>query len=288
MLVLLNGAPIIQGQRNPKNNLWKINLDDRFPNPQHEAAAAIGSPTATELVSFTHTTSLASLGSARVPQAEISLNLLRGARLNPKLSAWAQVNGHFDFPCQTSEGAQHAQTSSSLHGPCHDLRKLHRPHRETPPPSEREKGKATRSEALWATQPPKAPNPTHHLDQQECQSLLLHPISPCSLSRRPGPILPYGGDAWHSNQVRSPSIRNSAPAWKATRLYWDEVNGKEIGRLFQGLGHTSSMPEGTNTLFFIHKAQPPEHKKPTYIRIICADRPKKTKSVLSAGLWVAT
>jgi hypothetical protein len=32
-----------------------------------------------------------------LPQAEISLNLLRGSRINPKLSAWAQVNGTFDF-----------------------------------------------------------------------------------------------------------------------------------------------------------------------------------------------
>jgi hypothetical protein len=34
-----------------------------------------------------------------VPQAELSLNLLRGSRLNPKLSAWAQINGTFDFNC---------------------------------------------------------------------------------------------------------------------------------------------------------------------------------------------
>jgi hypothetical protein len=32
-----------------------------------------------------------------VPQAEISLNLMRGSRLNPKLSAHAQMNGQFDF-----------------------------------------------------------------------------------------------------------------------------------------------------------------------------------------------
>lgn len=31
-----------------------------------------------------------------LPQAELTLNLLRGSRLNPKLSAHAQVNGHFD------------------------------------------------------------------------------------------------------------------------------------------------------------------------------------------------
>jgi len=32
-----------------------------------------------------------------VPQSLISLNLVRGSRINPKLSAWAQVNGNFDF-----------------------------------------------------------------------------------------------------------------------------------------------------------------------------------------------
>jgi hypothetical protein len=32
-----------------------------------------------------------------LPQAGITLNLLRGSRINPKLSAWAQVHGTFDF-----------------------------------------------------------------------------------------------------------------------------------------------------------------------------------------------
>ena len=32
-----------------------------------------------------------------VPQAEISLNLLRGSRLNPKLSAYAQMHGLYNF-----------------------------------------------------------------------------------------------------------------------------------------------------------------------------------------------
>jgi hypothetical protein len=32
-----------------------------------------------------------------IPQADIALNLLRGSRVNPKLSAYAQVHGHFDF-----------------------------------------------------------------------------------------------------------------------------------------------------------------------------------------------
>ena len=32
-----------------------------------------------------------------LPQAEITLNLLRGSRINPKLSAWAQIHGTFDY-----------------------------------------------------------------------------------------------------------------------------------------------------------------------------------------------
>jgi hypothetical protein len=32
-----------------------------------------------------------------LPQAELTLNLLRGSRLNPKLSAWAQVHGTYDY-----------------------------------------------------------------------------------------------------------------------------------------------------------------------------------------------
>jgi hypothetical protein len=34
-----------------------------------------------------------------VPQAELSLNLMRGSRLNPRLSAHAQMYGQFDFNC---------------------------------------------------------------------------------------------------------------------------------------------------------------------------------------------
>ena len=32
-----------------------------------------------------------------LPQAELTLNLLRGSRINPKLSSWAQIHGTFDF-----------------------------------------------------------------------------------------------------------------------------------------------------------------------------------------------
>jgi hypothetical protein len=58
---------------------------------------------------------------------------------------------------------------------------------------------------------------------------------------------------------------------------WDIANGGEIGRLFQGLGPKSSMTEGTNILFFIHRHQVPKHKKDTYICVVCADRPEKTQ-----------
>ena len=34
-----------------------------------------------------------------LPQAELTLNLLRASRLNPKLSAYAQLEGTFDFTC---------------------------------------------------------------------------------------------------------------------------------------------------------------------------------------------
>jgi hypothetical protein len=56
---------------------------------------------------------------------------------------------------------------------------------------------------------------------------------------------------------------------------WQASNADEIGRMFQGLGPTSYMPEGTNTLFFIDKKDIPKHKKPTYVRVVCADRPEK-------------
>ena len=32
-----------------------------------------------------------------LPQVELTLNLLRGSRINPKMSAWAQIHGNFDF-----------------------------------------------------------------------------------------------------------------------------------------------------------------------------------------------
>ena len=35
------------------------------------------------------------------------------------------------------------------------------------------------------------------------------------------------------------------------------------------------MPTGTNTIFFIPHNKKPTHKKATYVRIVCADRPQK-------------
>jgi hypothetical protein len=32
-----------------------------------------------------------------IPQRELTLNLLRGSRINPKLSAWEQIHGRYDF-----------------------------------------------------------------------------------------------------------------------------------------------------------------------------------------------
>jgi hypothetical protein len=32
-----------------------------------------------------------------IPQAELILNLMRGSRLNPMLSVWAQVHGNYDY-----------------------------------------------------------------------------------------------------------------------------------------------------------------------------------------------
>jgi hypothetical protein len=53
-------------------------------------------------------------------------------------------------------------------------------------------------------------------------------------------------------------------------------NADEIGPMFQGLGPDSYIPTGTNPFFFIDKKDIPKNKKPTYVRVVCADRPKKT------------
>jgi hypothetical protein len=60
--------------------------------------------------------------------------------------------------------------------------------------------------------------------------------------------------------------------------HWQASNADEIGRMFQGLGDDSYMPKGTETLWFIDKKQIPKHKKPTYVNVVCADRPEKSNS----------
>jgi hypothetical protein len=57
---------------------------------------------------------------------------------------------------------------------------------------------------------------------------------------------------------------------------WQASNADEIGRMFQGLGSGSYMPTGTNTLLSVDKKDIPKNKKPTYVRVVCADRPEKT------------
>jgi hypothetical protein len=42
---------------------------------------------------------------------------------------------------------------------------------------------------------------------------------------------------------------------------WQASNADEIRRMFQGLGPTSYMPKGSNTLFSIDKKDIPKHKK---------------------------
>ena len=56
---------------------------------------------------------------------------------------------------------------------------------------------------------------------------------------------------------------------------WKESNIEEIWRMFHGLGKDSPMPTGTNTMHFIHKHKIPKNKTPTYICVVCADRPEK-------------
>jgi hypothetical protein len=59
-------------------------------------------------------------------------------------------------------------------------------------------------------------------------------------------------------------------------LEWKASNTEVIGRMFQDLGPNSTMSSGTETCFFIDKHNIPKSKKPTYIRVVCADCPEKT------------
>lgn len=57
---------------------------------------------------------------------------------------------------------------------------------------------------------------------------------------------------------------------------WIQSITEEFGRLVQGLGPDSSMPTGTNTIYFIHLRDMPADRIATYLRIVCADRPETT------------
>jgi hypothetical protein len=76
---------------------------------------------------------------------------------------------------------------------------------------------------------------------------------------------------------RSPLAEYKELSQSSQGKYWGEANGEDVGRLFQGLGPTSAMPTGTNTMFFIEKNNIPKHKKTAYIRVVCANRSKKTQ-----------
>jgi hypothetical protein len=68
-----------------------------------------------------------------LPQAELTLNLLQRSRINPKLSAWEQIHGHFDYN-RTPFGSTRNQSSDprdtrqkgNVVRPC-DRRMVYRP-----------------------------------------------------------------------------------------------------------------------------------------------------------------
>jgi len=57
---------------------------------------------------------------------------------------------------------------------------------------------------------------------------------------------------------------------------WIIETADEMGQLAQG--NTDTAVEGTNTMFFIHRHEIPEGRKPTYLCIVAADRPKKERT----------
>jgi hypothetical protein len=69
--------------------------------------------------------------------------------------------------------------------------------------------------------------------------------------------------AWHGTAINPDTgkvARYKELSSSSEGTHWDEDNGEEIGRLFQGLSPNSTMPEGSDTLFFIHQHQVPKHK----------------------------
>jgi hypothetical protein len=57
---------------------------------------------------------------------------------------------------------------------------------------------------------------------------------------------------------------------------WENANCNEIGRLAQG--YKANSINGTDTIHFIHVHEIPNHKKPTYVKIVAADRPNKVET----------
>ncbi len=57
---------------------------------------------------------------------------------------------------------------------------------------------------------------------------------------------------------------------------WIIETADEMGCLTQG--NTDTKIEGTNTMFFIHRHEIPEGRKPTYLRIVAANRPNKERT----------
>ena len=57
--------------------------------------------------------------------------------------------------------------------------------------------------------------------------------------------------------------------------HWSSSNSDEIGRLAQGR-HPKTQ-SGSNTMKFIKRAAIPPNRKPTYLRVVCDDRPQKAE-----------
>ena len=57
--------------------------------------------------------------------------------------------------------------------------------------------------------------------------------------------------------------------------HWSSSNSDEIGRLAQG--RHPKTKEGSNTMRFIKRAAIPKGRKPTYLRVVCDDRPQKAE-----------
>jgi hypothetical protein len=58
--------------------------------------------------------------------------------------------------------------------------------------------------------------------------------------------------------------------------HWERSMANEFGRLAQGNG--TSMPTGTDTIFFISHRDVPANKTPTYAKIVCEEKPLKAET----------